>query len=60
VLSYEAADPDLTQVVEETADLLGLGVDAVGVLVEESEQHAIATLTVVRKSALGRCAGFTR
>jgi hypothetical protein len=60
VLSYEAADPDLTQVVEETADLLGLGVDAVGVLVEESEQHVIATLTVVRKSALGRCAGFTR
>ena len=37
-LGDEAADADLTEVVEEGADLVGSAVDVVGVLVEEGEE----------------------
>jgi len=52
----EPANAYLTHLIEEPTDLLRLDVDAVGVLIEQCQQHLLASTPIVHQGAFGRCA----
>lgn len=53
----EASDADLAEVVDPAAELVDGGVEAVGVLVDEGEEHLLAPLLVTPPPPGGRDAG---